>query len=304
MFASCRTKDVDAPGFADIANIPGLTYESFRPDAKKSPMQIDAGLDETDIEIIANQIMTLRSEACVSRPSRDARQTRPNSPIIKALPNSLASPSRLETLDLGATIPSSLFAARDNESVDRKTSQQFVCSASDGRMPQSRFAMSSQYQQLGFAFPNVLAKRSAWAAIDKMRADPLSRLGLNLLKDLVKYLALGFIHVFPNIFGLLPAFERDMIGVDQLKMRFREEFCSLLKRLTRRRVEIRCARDAVIGSGRPVLYHVHRDRGMANNVVHRSPQHEILLFLLYEGTPNTPRPNPASYASKRALITH
>ena len=62
----------DAPGFADIANSPGLTretLETFLSDAHNYPMQMDVDLDETDIEIIADHIMTLQSDDYVRRPS-------------------------------------------------------------------------------------------------------------------------------------------------------------------------------------------------------------------------------------------
>ena len=62
----------DAPGFADIANTPGLTretLENFLSDAHNYPMQMDVDLDEADIELIADHIMTLQSEDYVRRPS-------------------------------------------------------------------------------------------------------------------------------------------------------------------------------------------------------------------------------------------
>lgn len=62
----------DAPGFADIANSQGLTretLETFLSDAHNYPMQMDVDLDETDIDIIADHIMTLQSEDYVRRPS-------------------------------------------------------------------------------------------------------------------------------------------------------------------------------------------------------------------------------------------
>ena len=62
----------DAPGFADIANSPGLTRETlktFLSDAHNYPMQMDVDLDEADIELIADHIMTLQSEDYVRRPS-------------------------------------------------------------------------------------------------------------------------------------------------------------------------------------------------------------------------------------------
>ena len=61
-----------APGFADIANSPGLTRDTlvtFLADAHNYPMQMDVDLDEMDIEIIADPIMTLQSDDYVRRPS-------------------------------------------------------------------------------------------------------------------------------------------------------------------------------------------------------------------------------------------
>ncbi|QZD88725.1 hypothetical protein K3148_07565 [Qipengyuania aurantiaca] len=62
----------DAPGFADIANSPGLTRESletFLSDAHNYPMQMDVDLDEGDIKVIADHIMTLQSKDYIRPPS-------------------------------------------------------------------------------------------------------------------------------------------------------------------------------------------------------------------------------------------
>lgn len=62
----------DAPGFAEIANTPGLTretLETFLSDAHNYPMQMDVDLDENDIEVIADHIMTLQREDYVRKPS-------------------------------------------------------------------------------------------------------------------------------------------------------------------------------------------------------------------------------------------
>ncbi len=59
-----------APGFADIANSPGVTpetLETFLSDAHNYPMQMDVDLVEEDIELIADYLMTLQSEE-YSRP--------------------------------------------------------------------------------------------------------------------------------------------------------------------------------------------------------------------------------------------
>ena len=61
----------DAPGFADIANSPGLTretLETFLSDAHNYPMQMDVDLVEEDIEVIADYMLTLQSEDYVRRP--------------------------------------------------------------------------------------------------------------------------------------------------------------------------------------------------------------------------------------------
>ncbi|QYJ06580.1 hypothetical protein [Qipengyuania flava] len=60
-----------APGFADIANSPGLTRATlvtFLSDAHNYPMQMDVDLVEEDIETIADYMMTLQSEDYVKRP--------------------------------------------------------------------------------------------------------------------------------------------------------------------------------------------------------------------------------------------
>lgn len=60
-----------APGFADIANSPGLTRDTlvtFLSDAHNYPMQMDVDLVDEDIEVIADYMMTLQSEDYVRRP--------------------------------------------------------------------------------------------------------------------------------------------------------------------------------------------------------------------------------------------
>ncbi|MBQ94824.1 MAG: hypothetical protein CL510_03195 [Actinobacteria bacterium] len=60
-----------APGFADIANSPGLTRDTlvtFLADAHNYPMQMDVDLVEEDIEVIADYMLTLQSEDYVRRP--------------------------------------------------------------------------------------------------------------------------------------------------------------------------------------------------------------------------------------------
>ena len=60
-----------APGFADIANSPGLTRDTlvtFLSDAHNYPMQMDVDLVKEDIEVIADYMLTLRSEDYVRRP--------------------------------------------------------------------------------------------------------------------------------------------------------------------------------------------------------------------------------------------
>ncbi|QZD94964.1 hypothetical protein [Qipengyuania gelatinilytica] len=54
-----------APGFADIANSPGVTRETlvdFLSDAHNYPMQMDVDLVEEDIELIADYMLTLQDE--------------------------------------------------------------------------------------------------------------------------------------------------------------------------------------------------------------------------------------------------
>ena len=60
-----------APGFADIANSPGLTRDTlvtFLSDAHNYPMQMDVDLVDEDIEVIADYMLTLQSEDYVRRP--------------------------------------------------------------------------------------------------------------------------------------------------------------------------------------------------------------------------------------------
>ena len=60
-----------APGFADIANSPGLTRDTlvtFLSDAHNYPMQMDVDLADEDIELIADYMMTLQSDDYVKRP--------------------------------------------------------------------------------------------------------------------------------------------------------------------------------------------------------------------------------------------
>ena len=61
-----------APGFADIANSPGVTratLETFLSDAHNYPMQMDVDLVEEDIDVIADYLMTLQSDDYFKRPS-------------------------------------------------------------------------------------------------------------------------------------------------------------------------------------------------------------------------------------------
>ena len=61
-----------APGFADIANSPGLTRDTlvtFLSDAHNYPMQMDVDLVDEDIEVIADYMLTLRSDDYIKRPS-------------------------------------------------------------------------------------------------------------------------------------------------------------------------------------------------------------------------------------------
>ena len=60
-----------APGWVDIANSPGLTRDTlvtFLSDAHNYPMQMDVDLVEEDIELIADYMMTLRTEDYIKRP--------------------------------------------------------------------------------------------------------------------------------------------------------------------------------------------------------------------------------------------
>ena len=60
-----------APGFADIANSPGLTRATlvtFLSDAHNYPMQMDVDLVREDIELIADYMVTLRSDDYTKRP--------------------------------------------------------------------------------------------------------------------------------------------------------------------------------------------------------------------------------------------
>ncbi|MGE5952981.1 MAG: hypothetical protein ACM308_05090 [Qipengyuania vulgaris] len=61
-----------APGFADIANSPGVTHDTlvtFLSDAHNYPLQMDVDLDEEDIEVIADYIITLQSDDYHKTPS-------------------------------------------------------------------------------------------------------------------------------------------------------------------------------------------------------------------------------------------
>ncbi|NNC51636.1 MAG: hypothetical protein HKO08_01190 [Erythrobacter sp.] len=61
-----------APGFADIANSPGVTRDTlvaFLSDAHNYPMQMDVDLVEEDIEQIAEYMLTLQSDDYIKRPS-------------------------------------------------------------------------------------------------------------------------------------------------------------------------------------------------------------------------------------------
>lgn len=60
-----------APGFADIANSPGLTRDTlvtFLSDAHNYPMQMDVDLVDEDIAVIADYMMTLQSDDYARRP--------------------------------------------------------------------------------------------------------------------------------------------------------------------------------------------------------------------------------------------
>lgn len=62
----------EAPGFEDIANSPGLTRETlvnYLSDAHNYPMQMDVDLDQTDIDLVADYILTLQSDDYVKPPS-------------------------------------------------------------------------------------------------------------------------------------------------------------------------------------------------------------------------------------------
>ena len=61
-----------APGFADIANSPGITHDTlvaFLSDAHNYPLQMDVDLDREDIETIADYVITLQSEEYRRTPS-------------------------------------------------------------------------------------------------------------------------------------------------------------------------------------------------------------------------------------------
>ena len=70
--ADALSPNPQAPGFADIANSPGVTREtlvSFLSDAHNYPMQMDVDLAPEDIEAIADHMMTLQSEDYHRTPS-------------------------------------------------------------------------------------------------------------------------------------------------------------------------------------------------------------------------------------------
>ena len=70
--ANAVSPNPEAPGFADIANSPGLTHDTvvaFLSDAHNYPMQMDVDLDEADIEDIADYMMTLQSDDYHRTPS-------------------------------------------------------------------------------------------------------------------------------------------------------------------------------------------------------------------------------------------
>lgn len=70
--ANAISPKAEAPGFAEIANSSGLTRETlkaFLSDAHNYPMQMDVDLNQTDIELIADHIMTLQSEEYARQPS-------------------------------------------------------------------------------------------------------------------------------------------------------------------------------------------------------------------------------------------
>jgi len=70
--AGTLSPNPQAPGFADIANSPGVTRETlvaFLSDAHNYPMQMDVDLDEADIGTIADYIITLQSDDYHRTPS-------------------------------------------------------------------------------------------------------------------------------------------------------------------------------------------------------------------------------------------
>ena len=69
--ANAVSPDPQAPNWVDIANSPGLTRDTlvtFLSDAHNYPMQMDVDLVDEDIELIADYMMTLRSDDYVRRP--------------------------------------------------------------------------------------------------------------------------------------------------------------------------------------------------------------------------------------------
>ena len=69
--ANSVSPNPQAPGFADIANSPGVTRDTlvtFLSDAHNYPMQMDVDLVEEDIELIADYMLTLQSDDYVRRP--------------------------------------------------------------------------------------------------------------------------------------------------------------------------------------------------------------------------------------------
>ncbi len=76
---SCHAVTMDAlstlpqaPGFADIANTPDLTRETliaFLSNAHNYPDQMDVDLDDDDIVLIAEYMLTLQSEGYSQPPS-------------------------------------------------------------------------------------------------------------------------------------------------------------------------------------------------------------------------------------------
>ena len=70
--ADAISPNPQAPGFADIANSPGITRETliaFLSDAHNYPLQMDVDLDREDIEVIADHIITLQSDDYHKTPS-------------------------------------------------------------------------------------------------------------------------------------------------------------------------------------------------------------------------------------------